>query len=48
MKFGPTPLAEAEGAILAHGIKLPKLALKKGRVLTAADLAVLRAAGHER
>ncbi len=47
MKFGPTPLAEAEGAILAHGIRLPKLALKKGRVLSAADVAALRATGHE-
>lgn len=38
MKFGPIPTAEAEGAILAHSTQLPGGALKKGRVLTAADI----------
>ncbi len=45
MKFGAIPLDEAEGAILAHSIKLDRVALKKGRRLSADDLAALRAAG---
>jgi len=45
MKFGPLPLDEAEGAILAHSLRLPSLTLRKGHTLTAADLASLRAAG---
>jgi len=47
MIFGDTPLDEAEGAILAHSHRLPGKALKKGRVLTAEDIAALRAAGAE-
>jgi molybdenum cofactor cytidylyltransferase len=47
MKFGATPLAEAEGAILAHSVKIGTRSLKKGRVLTAADLETLRAAGRQ-
>src|SRR5438105_15683789 len=46
MRFGPVPLAEAEGAILAHGIRLPAGAFKKGRVLSADDVAALVAAGR--
>jgi molybdenum cofactor cytidylyltransferase len=46
VKFGALPLAEAEGAALAHSIVLPGRGLKKGRILTAADLAALEAAGH--
>jgi len=46
MQFGPIPLAEAEGAILAHGIRLDGRALKKGRVLSAEDVAALVQAGH--
>nr|WP_314072613.1 molybdopterin-binding/glycosyltransferase family 2 protein [uncultured Roseococcus sp.] len=46
MNFGPTPLEEAEGAILAHSIRLADRALKKGTVLDAAALAALRAEGH--
>lgn len=46
MRFGPTPLTEAEGAVLAHSLALPDGRLKKGRVLSAADLARLAAAGH--
>jgi molybdenum cofactor cytidylyltransferase len=45
MKFGETPLSEAEGAILAHSVKAGARALKKGRVLTAADIELLKAAG---
>ena len=46
MIFGPTPLEEAEGAVLAHTIRLKDRALKKGTVLDAAAIATLRAAGH--
>lgn len=45
MKFGALPLAEAQGAALAHSIVLPGRGLKKGRVLTAEDIAALKAAG---
>jgi molybdenum cofactor cytidylyltransferase len=48
MRFGPVPLAEAEGAVLAHSVQLPKGRLRKGRVLTAEDIATLAAAGLER
>ena len=41
MIFGPLPIDQAEGAILAHSVA----GLAKGRVLSAADLAQLRAAG---
>jgi molybdenum cofactor cytidylyltransferase len=45
MRFGPVPVAEAEGAILAHSLAVGGLRLRKGRVLGAADLAGLAAAG---
>jgi molybdenum cofactor cytidylyltransferase len=45
MKFGDLQLAEAEGAILAHSVKLDKLVLRKGRRLSAEDLAGLAGAG---
>jgi molybdenum cofactor cytidylyltransferase len=44
LKFGDTPLEEAEGAILAHTLRRGKLVLKKGRLITAADISALRAA----
>jgi molybdenum cofactor cytidylyltransferase len=47
MKFGETPLSEAEGAILAHSVRAGARALKKGRTLTAADIEALRAAGKQ-
>ncbi len=47
MKFGPVPLSEAEGALLAHSIKAGKLKLKKGLSLEAHHLDQLRAAGIE-
>lgn len=40
MKFGRVPVREAEGAILAHGAST----FKKGRTLTAADIAALQTA----
>jgi molybdenum cofactor cytidylyltransferase len=45
MKFGKTPVGEAKGAILAHGIAVDGAGFKKGRVLSRDDLAVLREAG---
>ncbi|MBL8706674.1 MAG: molybdopterin-binding/glycosyltransferase family 2 protein [Rhodospirillales bacterium] len=45
MKFGDTPVADAQGAVLAHGLRFAGGSLKKGRVLSAADVAQLRAAG---
>lgn len=45
MIFGETPLDEAEGAVLAHGVRAGKAVYKKGRVLGAADVAALKAAG---
>lgn len=45
MIFGPTPLDEAEGAILAHSARLKDRILKKGTVLDAGAIAALRAGG---
>ena len=45
MKFGPVPVAEAQGAILAHAAPAGGRRLKKGHVLAADDIAVLEAAG---
>ena len=45
MRFGPLPIAEAEGAVLAHSLAAGDLRLRKGRRLSAADLAALAAAG---
>ena len=47
MRFGPVPLAEAEGGILAHSVALRQGRLRKGRVLRVADLAALAEAGHD-
>src|SRR6266446_9836528 len=48
MQFGEIPVTEAEGAILAHSLRLGATALKKGRVLAAADLGAIAAAGFDR
>lgn len=48
MKFGPVPLAEAEGAVLAHSVKVADKSLRKGTVLEAGHVAALRAAGLAR
>ena len=45
MKFGPVPLDQALGAILAHSVAIQGGRLRKGRVLTEQDLETLRAAG---
>ena len=46
MKFGDIPLTEAEGAILAHSVREASLVFKKGRRLSAEDVAGLKAAGR--
>jgi molybdenum cofactor cytidylyltransferase len=45
LKFGAVPVAEANGAILAHALRLGDRALKKGHVIGPGDQAALRAAG---
>jgi molybdenum cofactor cytidylyltransferase len=43
LKFGPLPTHEAEGAILAHSVKLPDIVIKKGARLSADHIAALSA-----
>lgn len=45
MQFGEIPVSQAEGALLVHSLRLGKIALKKGRILSAADIAEIAAAG---
>ena len=45
MRFGPVPLGEARGAILAHSHRLDARMIRKGAVLDDAALEALRAAG---
>ncbi|MEY8829039.1 molybdopterin-binding protein [Sedimentitalea sp. XS_ASV28] len=45
MRFGPVPLAEAVGHVLAHSVRLPGGRLRKGKILSQADAAALAAAG---
>ena len=45
MKFGTVPLEDAIGAVLAHSVAVPEGRLRKGRLITAADVAQMRAAG---
>ncbi|MCK0094812.1 molybdopterin-binding protein [Yoonia sp. F2084L] len=47
MKFGRIATAEALGAVLAHSVPLTKGRLRKGHVLSAADLEALQAAGQD-
>ncbi len=47
MKFGPVPLEQALGAILAHSSNLRGGPLRKGHVLTATDLARMAADGWQ-
>jgi molybdenum cofactor cytidylyltransferase len=47
MKFGPLATVNAQGEILAHGIRHGDRIYKKGRVLSAADVATLRGDGIE-
>ena len=48
MKFGPVPVPQAQGAILAHSVRLPAGVLKKGLMLSAEDVAAMAAAGIAR
>lgn len=48
MRFGETAVASAEGALLAHGVVVGGRIFKKGRRLTALDVAALASAGIER
>lgn len=45
MKFGPVPVRESEGAILAHSISAGSTRLRKGRRLGRAEAEALEAAG---
>jgi molybdenum cofactor cytidylyltransferase len=45
MRFGPVPLDQAKGAVLAHSVQLGATRLRKGCVLGAGDLAALAQAG---
>lgn len=45
MKFGAIPVAEAEGAILAHSVQLDGRRLRKGQVLGESHVIALRRAG---
>ena len=46
MNFGPVPVADAVGAILAHSVRLDGRRLRKGVVLTARDVSALARGGH--
>ncbi len=46
MKFGPVPVDRAEGALLAHSLRLKRGRLRKGHRLTADDLSDLASAGY--
>ena len=48
MIFAETPVAEAEGCLLAHSTKAANKTFKKGRKLSAADIRCLLDAGIER
>ncbi|HEY0986473.1 MAG TPA: 4-diphosphocytidyl-2C-methyl-D-erythritol kinase, partial [Kofleriaceae bacterium] len=46
MTFGEVPVGDAVGAVLAHTLRAGDRVLKKGRVLSAADVAALAASGR--
>lgn len=47
MKFGSVPVGDAQGAVLAHSLKINDVRLKKGKCIDAGDIATLRGAGVE-
>lgn len=47
MIFGEFPVADAEGLLLAHSLHIAGGSLKKGRLVSKADIAALIAAGHQ-
>ena len=44
MKFGPVPVAEAEGAVVAHAIRIGDVVLRKGDVVRADHIDLLQTA----
>ncbi|MEO3417313.1 molybdopterin-binding protein [Roseovarius sp. CAU 1744] len=48
MKFGPLPVVQARGTILAHSVRLPGGRLRKGLRLEDTHLQALSAAGHDK
>jgi molybdenum cofactor cytidylyltransferase len=46
MRFGPVPLEDARGAIMAHSLRAGERMIRKGTVLDAEAIAALRAAGR--
>ena len=46
MRFGPLPLSQAEGAILAHSVALSDGRLRKGCTLGPREIALLQASGR--
>lgn len=48
MKFGPVPVPDAAGAILAHSVQVNGKRLRKGRCLDATDIDQIASAGFER
>ena len=48
MKFGPIDLNLAEGAVLAHSVTVTGGRLRKGRILSSADIATLGRTGRKR
>ena len=47
MKFGEISLTEAEGTVLAHSRRAGERLFRKGRVLSAEDIAALQAASTQ-
>lgn len=47
MKFGPVPVGDAEGKILAHNVARERGAFRKGRLITAEDVSALKKNGCE-
>ena len=45
MIFGEIDVASAQGAVLAHSVRTDGISFKKGRVLSASDIAELAASG---
>lgn len=48
MIFGALPLDQCRGAILAHAVRVGEQLFKKGRYLSADDIALLAVAGHDK
>ncbi len=46
MRFGAVAVDACAGAILAHGLRVTDAVFKKGRILSAADVAALKDAGY--